>query len=65
MRPLAKSDPITQNVDVAIAWHQGDVRATIATLLEDCGYLREQLALTDRAMSWGFTRGWRPQMDRD
>jgi hypothetical protein len=52
-------------VDDAIAWHGGDTRATIATLLADCAHLRHQLALADRAISVGFTRGWRPNADRD
>ena len=36
-------------VDAAIAWHDGDVRATVATLLADCAYLRWQLELAGRA----------------
>lgn len=51
-------------VDAALAWHQGDPRATIATLIEDCRHLRQQLALTEGAMSRGMTRGWRPSFDR-
>ena len=51
-------------VDAALAWHQGDPRATIATLIEDCRHLRQQLALTECAMSRGMTRGWRPSFDR-
>lgn len=50
-------------VAAAIAWHNGDVRATVETLLGDCRHLREQLALADSAMSFGFTRGWRPVAD--
>jgi hypothetical protein len=37
----------------------------VRTLLEDCRYLREQLALTQMGMSIGFTRGWTPSFDRD
>ena len=51
-------------VEAALAWHQGDPRATIATLIEDCRYLRGQLALTEGAMSRGMTRGWTPSYDR-
>jgi len=51
-------------VDAALAWHQGDPRATIATLIEDCRHLRQQLALTEGAMSRGMTRGWTPSYDR-
>lgn len=52
-------------VEAALAWHQGDPRATIATLIEDCRHLRQQLALTEGAMSRGMTRGWSPSFDRD
>ena len=51
-------------VNAALAWHQGDPRATIATLIEDCRHLRQQLALTEGAMSRGMTRGWMPSYDR-
>lgn len=57
--------PIRNEVDKALAWHGGDARATITTLLGDCCHLRRQLALADAAMSRGFTRGWRPSSDRD
>lgn len=65
MRPIAKPDEPLEPVDQALAWHNGDPRATITTLLADCGHLREQLAITDRAVSRGFTRGWKPSPDRD
>jgi len=51
-------------VDAAIAWHDGDVRATVATLLADCAYLRWQLELARRAMGRGFVRGWEPHAAR-
>lgn len=57
---ITSEDP----VDDALAWHQGDPRATIATLIEDCRHLRQQLALTEGAMSRGMTRGWTPSFDR-
>ncbi len=53
------SGPVDE-VAAAIAWHDGDVRATIRTLLGDCRHLREQLALAEIGMSVGFLRGWRP-----
>jgi len=55
----------TDEIAAALAFHEGDVRATIGTLLKDCRHLREQLALTQSAMSIGFTRGWTPSLDRD
>lgn len=52
-------------VSAALAWHEGDVRATIATLLADCAHLRQQLELTRSAMGRGFVRGWEPTPQRD
>jgi hypothetical protein len=57
------SGPVDE-VAEAIAWHDGDVRATIRTLLGDCRHMREQLALADIAVSIGYTRGWRPVAER-
>ena len=51
-------------IDEAIAWHEGDMRATIATLIEDCQYLREQLDVARHCMSHGLTRGWKPGLER-
>jgi len=52
-------------IDEALAWHDGDARAAIATLLADCAYLRWQLELTRRAMGSGFARGWQPRPERE
>jgi len=51
-------------IAAALAFHDGDARATIGTLLADCKHLREQLAVTQVAMSVGFTRGWAPSFER-
>ncbi|WP_051904110.1 hypothetical protein [Neorhizobium vignae] len=51
-------------VDQALAWHDGDHRATIQTLLEDCAHLQAELAVASACLSKGFTRGWRPQAER-
>ncbi|WP_426232225.1 hypothetical protein [Pararhizobium sp. DWP3-4] len=42
----------------SLAFHDGDVRATIGTLLADIKCLKQQLAVTQTGMSIGFTRGW-------
>jgi hypothetical protein len=52
-------------VDHIIAWHDGDSRAAIETLMQDILHLRMQLALASAAMGTGFTRGWKPEADRD
>ncbi|WP_331375158.1 hypothetical protein [Sinorhizobium chiapasense] len=60
----AKSADLDWEVEAALAWHDEDPRATIATLLLDCKHLREQLALAEQFMSRGLTRGWSPQYHR-
>lgn len=63
VEPPVEEDPIDE-VEVALAWHGGDARAAIATLLDDCRHLRLQLVLTEAAISRGFTRGWKPSPER-
>lgn len=55
---------IRWEVEAVLAWHDDDARAAIETLLLDCKHLRQQLALTEGAMSRGMTRGWLPDFDR-
>jgi len=57
-------DTLDRQIEAALAWHDDDPRATIATLLEDILYLRQQLALAEAAMSRGMTRGWVPSFER-
>ena len=59
--PFRDHDP----VEHALAWHDGDARAAIRTLLEDCRHLRQQLALATAAMGHGYTRGWKPSEERE
>ena len=56
---------VASDVDLALAYHDGDAVATIATLLEDLKHLRQQLLLAEGAMSLGMTRGWMPSFERD
>lgn len=58
------SGPVDE-IAAALAFHGGDVRATIGTLLADIKFLKEQLAVTQIGMSIGFTRGWQPSFERD
>lgn len=64
MRPEIQR-PDADPVDHIIAWHDGDSRAAIETLMEDILHLRMQLGLATAAMGRGFTRGWMPEVDRD
>ena len=59
--PLIPEDEIAQ----ALAWHDGDPIATIATLIEDCAFLRGELAAAELLLSKGYGRGWLPRMDRE
>lgn len=63
MRPTTR-EPQADPVDHIIAWHDGDSRAAIKTLMEDIQYLRLQLMLATAAMGTGFTRGWKPEAER-
>lgn len=65
MRAIETQNEDRNKVDLTLAWHDGNARAAIATLLADCAYLRWQLELAGRAMGSGFTRGWRPAPDRE
>jgi hypothetical protein len=58
--PLSPEDEVAQ----ALAWHDGDPIATIATLIEDCAFLRQELAAAEQLLSKGFGRGWVPRMER-
>lgn len=57
------SGPIDE-IATALAFHDGDPRATIGTLLADIRFLKQQLAITQNGMSIGFTRGWEPSYER-
>ena len=57
--------PLDPEVEAALAYHNGDAAAAIATLLEDVRFLKSQLAMASGAMSRGLTRGWEPKYDRD
>jgi hypothetical protein len=63
MLPMTKEE-VDFEVQAALAWHDDDVNATIATLLDDIRHLRHQLALAEGIMSRGMTRGWRPKFER-
>ena len=61
---LQSREPEADPVEHIIAWHDGDSRAAIETLMEDIQHLRLQLALATAAMGRGFTRGWLPNENR-
>jgi hypothetical protein len=50
-------------IAAVLAWHSGDVRASIRTLLGDLKRAREQLALAELMMGTGYSRGWKPSTE--
>lgn len=58
------ADDLAWAVEAELAWHDGDAKATIADLIKDRQFLRQQLELADFAGSKGFSRGWRPAYER-
>lgn len=54
-----------QEIDAVIEAYGGDARIAVRELLADADFLRRQIVLADCAMSRGFTRGWRPILERD
>ncbi len=58
------SGPVDE-IAAALAFHHGDVRATIGTLVRGIRFLQQQLAITQIGLSVGFTRGWQPSYERD
>ncbi len=47
-------------IDEALAYHQGDARATVAALLAERDFLLREIEYATLAMSYGFSRGWKP-----
>lgn len=58
------SEPPETDIDAGLAWHDGDARAAIETLLKDCRHLRQQPVLKEASSSAGFTRGRRLTYER-
>ncbi|MCD2184743.1 CUE domain-containing protein [Rhizobium sp. GN54] len=60
------SEPETEvsELEAILAYHGGDARAAVETLLADCRHLRRKLALTEGVMSRGMLRGWTPRFER-
>ena len=60
----AAQEETIDEVEAALAWHDGDPRKTIETLLDDIRHLKLQLILLEGTSSRGFTRGWRPKLEQ-
>ncbi|NKL98626.1 hypothetical protein GFL62_16600 [Rhizobium leguminosarum bv. viciae] len=65
--PIAEKlaeETLRGEVDAVVAFHDGDVRAAITTLLVDCHHLRLQLAFAERGMNCGMTAGRTQTVER-
>jgi hypothetical protein len=51
-----------QDAETVLAQFDGDAMAALKAAIEDIAHLRRELALASLAMSYGFARGWRPQI---
>lgn len=64
MRPNA----IKQPDDIAayvIQCHDGNAVTAVETLLDEIHYLQNQLSIAVAAMGRGYTRGWKPNAERE
>ena len=48
------NEDLSWEVEAVLSWHDEDAKAAIATLLQDCRHLRQQLALAEGALSRGM-----------
>lgn len=55
-------DPMT--VDIVLQRFNGDARAALTAAIEDVTFLRREIEFARLAMSYGFSRGWRPALER-
>ncbi|GAA5542625.1 MULTISPECIES: hypothetical protein [Brucella/Ochrobactrum group] len=60
MNALAQKEGYQDEIDLVLAFHDGDVRAAIETLLKDRDFLVKEIEYASLAMSMGFARGWKP-----
>lgn len=51
-------------VEAVLARFNGDARAALTAAIEDVTFLRREIEFARLAMSYGFSRGWRPALER-
>lgn len=52
------------SVDAVLRRFDGDAVAALAAALEDVTFLRREIEYARLAMSYGFSRGWKPALER-
>ncbi len=60
MNAVAQGNEYDDEIELVLAYHNGDTRAAIKALLEDREFLAQQIAIASMAVSHGYTRGWKP-----
>jgi len=60
MNALAQKEGYEDEINLVLAYHNGDVRAAIEALLKDRDFLMKEIEYASLAMSMGFARGWKP-----
>lgn len=58
------SREMVEDVDSILRRFDGDAHAALRAALDDIAYLRREVEFAALAMSFGFTRGWRPATER-
>jgi predicted aldo/keto reductase-like oxidoreductase len=53
-------EAVPDDVEAVMADHGGDARATIGALLAEIEVLRREVMVASKAVSPGYTRGWKP-----
>lgn len=63
--PATGGDAVSENsVDTVIAQFDGNPSAALCAALDEITLLRREIELARLATSSGFTRGWRPSLER-
>ncbi|KAB2681706.1 CUE domain-containing protein [Brucella tritici] len=60
MNAVAQGNEYYDEIELVLAYHKGDVRAAIESLLKDRDFLVKEIEYASLAMSMGFARGWKP-----
>ncbi|QNQ39434.1 hypothetical protein [Brucella intermedia] len=60
MNAVAQGNEYDDEIELVLAYHKGDARAAIESLLKDRDFLVKEIECASLAMSMGFARGWKP-----
>lgn len=64
MDAVAEENEYDDEIELVLAYHNGNVRDAIKTLLKDRDFLIKEIEYASLAMSMGFARGWKPTVIR-